>query len=1541
MRFRIILLLLMASMAQATSAEDRTYISGEWRYATGWTTGYGGGGGSDFHGSEKSAVTYALAAINNDSATCTPGVLGSATPWGGVMVASGIEHYGSRSYPVTIGRKFVDFNNNVICTPGINVQITISHTRDVICPAGYASLLDGSGICRTFAPPPDKNDCAKDCPKNGTNPINSATGHKIQTEPDFQSSASLLAFNRYYTSGTHRAASSLGTHWRHSFDRSLLFVQNTVAPMSMVKLDRPDGGAQYFTRVDGVWQADTGFFEQLEHHAGGWTYTDSDANKEHYSEAGLLLSIENSDGRVLTMQYELDQLIAVVDDQERTLTFAYEYLEGLSNNIKTRLVAIGLPDNQIVKFQYDANGLLERVIYPDATPADTADNPFRRYQYGDGVSATNYQLTGLFDERGIQLSNWEYDSNGNAISSEHGAPGSGIDNVSLTYQADGSTTFNSALNESRNYTYVVVNGVRKIASMSAPCPSCGTNFASRTYDAKGKPDITTDFAGTETDTNYNAYGVLTQKIESANKPLTRRTTQIDYHPTILSMPVEVRVYNASNVLELRSTYVYNSSAQVTAACQIDPNNVSAMAYVCGSATNAPTGVRQNTTTYCEGAAYIAGNCHRISAVLQTNGARTDVNDVVTYTYRSNFHPSCLQAGTFYCPYFKGDLWKVTNSLGQVMEYTLNSAGGRPLQIKDANNVITDMEYDPRGRLTARKVRGSDDNSEADDAITRLEYDRSGQVTKVIQPDSDFVEFTYDDAHRLTGIKDALGNSITYTLDHAGNRTAETTKDPSNTVKRSLSRVYDTLGRLQASKNAANTTLATLAYDASDNLDIVTDGLNRVTDQDVDPLNRLIKTIQDKGVGKINATTQFEYDARDNLVKVIDPKNLNTVYSYNGLNDLTQLSSPDTGNTVYTYDAAGNRKTQTDARNKISTYDYDAANRLTSVSVPTAAQNVYFDYDATQTDCQMGETFTTGRLARIRDESGSTRYCYNRLGQPVRKVQSITSGPNLTLGSTYNAANRMVAMTYPSGAIVTYLRNAKGQITGVSAKPTATGAQVSMVSNATYLPFGPLNTLTFANGRVLTKAYDQNYNIDKVSDNSTTGLSEDSTVNVMGNITAITERTNATANATRQFGYDNLDRLLSLKNGSTNVQSFTYDATGNRLNKTLGTTVTTNTIAPTSHRLTQDGSTARTYDANGNTATIGVKGYVYDDRNRLRDYKNTGGTVTRTYRYNGKGERVSKVQSAGHANNRYYFYDEAGHLLGEYLANGTRVQEYVWLDDQLVAVLSDHDASTYQFVETDHLGTPRAVVHPTENNIVWRWNITNTAFGEHAATNNPDADAVTYTFNLRYPGQYYDAESTLHYNYFRDYEPGTGRYVQSDPIGQAGGLSTFEYVLGNPLQLVDPAGQEGVGYWTFAPGTRERAYYELRPAPTQKEICQKLASVESLLNITPFVGTGKALIDTFVGDSNVMQFASSSGSTAGAVIEYGANREDSALTRRQEVLTRRGGNNKEQKKIAAGLERSAGTKSLVKIFGRATFFIGFGFEIYNINENLEKCECIKN
>jgi len=110
--------------------------------------------------------------------------------------------------------------------------------------------------------------------------------------------------------------------------------------------------------------------------------------------------------------------------------------------------------------------------------------------------------------------------------------------------------------------------------------------------------------------------------------------------------------------------------------------------------------------------------------------------------------------------------------------------------------------------------------------------------------------------------------------------------------------------------------------------------------------------------------------------------------------------------------------------------------------------------------------------------------------------------------------------------------------------------------------------------------------------------------------------------------------------------------------------------------------------------------------------------------------------------------------------------------------------TLYFIHTDHLDTPRTIANGAQQT-VWRWD-NDDAFGNNAPNENPSA-LGSFTCNLRFPGQYFDKETNLHYNYFRDYDPSIGRYVQSDPIGLDGGINTYGYVGGNPLFFVDPLG----------------------------------------------------------------------------------------------------------------------------------------------------------
>jgi RHS repeat-associated protein len=180
---------------------------------------------------------------------------------------------------------------------------------------------------------------------------------------------------------------------------------------------------------------------------------------------------------------------------------------------------------------------------------------------------------------------------------------------------------------------------------------------------------------------------------------------------------------------------------------------------------------------------------------------------------------------------------------------------------------------------------------------------------------------------------------------------------------------------------------------------------------------------------------------------------------------------------------------------------------------------------------------------------------------------------------------------------------------------------------------------------------------------------------------------------------------------------------------------------------------------------------------------TVGAEKISYHYNGGSDRVHKLRDL---TREEVLHDESGKRLHSFVQStsgfGTNAfREYVYLDNVPVTTV---DSAGIAYLETDHLGTPRVAADPATNAWRWRWNFFGTTFGEHAPTLPASG---TLALDLRYQGQAYDAETGLHYNYFRDYEPGTGRYVESDPIGLLGGITTYGYAIARPLANVDPSG----------------------------------------------------------------------------------------------------------------------------------------------------------
>jgi len=1160
------------------------------------------------------------------------------------------------------------------------------------------------------------------------NPVQISKGWKFWSETDF---AKPFQFTRYYTSRptNNFLNGGLSPHWRHTYDRS---VSATTDP-TKVWLLRPDGSYMPFSQgSNGSWTPIFPSKLRLSSSGSGYAVVTEQDDQETYNANGVLTSIQTRDGRVYTLRYDDWGLLAsVTDDQGRVLAFT-----ATSNH--ANIASVTDPSGTQLQFQYTQTSVtqLTGVSWTDA---------------GGGVRQRTYLyeasdptlLTGIIDESGQRYSTYAYDSSGRVTSTALWSDSTHqVNQTSFTYPNGTTTTVTSPLGAASTYTSALIAGAQRMTANTVPCAVCGSGTAkAMSYDSAGYAQSTTDFNGNIVQQTYDdTRGLETQRIDASGSPSQRTITTL-WDPNF-RVPDQRSTVNASNTTVALTTWSYNARGQVLSRCQIDPAVNGVTSYVCGSSSAAPSGVRQWMYTYCEQSGITAGTCPLLGLVLSVDGPRTDVSDVASYTYYQTTDLSgCATGGACHS---LGDLRSVTDALGHVTTYSTYNGNGYPLTMTDPNGIVTTLTYDVRQHLTSRTV-GTE--------TTSFAYYPTGLLNKITLPDGSFLSYLYDRAHRLTEIDDSLGNRMVYTLDAMGNRTAENLYDPSNALTRTHSRVFNSLSQLWKDITAAGTTAQTtiFGYDGNSNQTTINAPLSRNTTDGYDALNRLTQ-VTDPNSG----ITQFGYDANDNLTSVIDPRTLVTSYQYNALGDLTQQVSPDTGTTNNIFDSAGNLATGTDARGQVASYSYDALNRVMQLAYTD--QTIGYTYDQGANG--------VGRLSSVSDASGSTSWTYTSLGRVASKTQTMGSIAK-TVSYAYNSAGQLTSLTTPSGEIITY-GYTNNQVTSIAINGTP------LLSNVLYAPFGPTSGWTWGNGTYEVRTYDQDGKITQVDGAGLRTYVYDDAFRV----TSLTDTVN-NANSWN-YGYDLLDRLTAAT-GSVS-QTFSFDANGNRLTQG-GTASSTFTNATTSNRLNSvTGALSRTYsyDNAGNITGDGTNTFTYNNAGRSTSVTTAG--VTTSYAINALGQRVKKSSSSGAT---YFVYDEAGHLIGEYNGAGNIVQETVWMGDIPVATLQFGTSAlkTY-YVHTDHLNTPRRITNRNTNIIVWRWD--SDPFGNGAAVQNPQGPVIV-TYNLRFPGQYVDSETGLFYNYFRDYDPAVGRYVESDPVGLAGGVNTYGYANASPMMLGDLLG----------------------------------------------------------------------------------------------------------------------------------------------------------
>jgi RHS repeat-associated protein len=463
--------------------------------------------------------------------------------------------------------------------------------------------------------------------------------------------------------------------------------------------------------------------------------------------------------------------------------------------------------------------------------------------------------------------------------------------------------------------------------------------------------------------------------------------------------------------------------------------------------------------------------------------------------------------------------------------------------------------------------------------------------------------------------------------------------------------------------------------------------------------------------------------------------------------------------VSTYDSGGNLKTATDARSAVATYAYDAMNRVTQVAY--ADQTINFTYDS--------GTNGVGRLTGASDANHSMSWTYDTLGRVTGKGQTIGTVTK-SVGYAYTNGD-LASLVTPSGQTIVYSYT-NHRITSITVNGT------TLLSSATYDPFGPATGWSWGNSTASTRSFDKDGNPNQIV---TAGVTNGYTVDYASRITGISD--SGLSSNSWTFGYDLLDRVTS---GSSSALSrgYTFDANSNMLTET-GTVAYTASITSTNNQIASTtGGIARTYgyDAAGNTTSYTGDSFTFNDRGRMSQAIVNGSATN--YIYNALGQLIEK---SGNGGTTLIVYDESGHLLGEYTGTGGLIEETIWMGDTPVATLQPNGSSvSIYYVHADHLGTARKITRPSDNGLMWRWDPD--TFGSVAPNQNPSG-LGSFSYNLRFPGQYYMLETGLFYNYFRDYDPQTGRYIESDPIGLRGGINSYAYVGDLPVSMADPQGTQ--------------------------------------------------------------------------------------------------------------------------------------------------------
>jgi RHS repeat-associated protein len=621
--------------------------------------------------------------------------------------------------------------------------------------------------------------------------------------------------------------------------------------------------------------------------------------------------------------------------------------------------------------------------------------------------------------------------------------------------------------------------------------------------------------------------------------------------------------------------------------------------------------------------------------------------------------------------------------------------------------------------------------------------------------------------------------------------------------------YDIIGRVHTVTLPDGSVTTT---DYSNNTVTTTDPAGKKRSSTSDGLGRMLNVVENPG-GSPAYTTNYFYDLLNNLRKVTQGSQTRFFY-YDAISrlrreknpeqdtnsSLSALTDPVTQNTQwsveYTYDLNGNLTKKTDSRNISINIGYDRLNRpiTRTYSGDSTTPPVDYIYDGARVSG--GITNSKGRLTSVLTSSPfSSSYTYDsfdEIGRVLHTTETVESNPAYTMSYQYNLAGGLTSETYPSTKTYATSYDIAGRIAGV------TGPSSKVYADSfTYAPHGGVAQMRL--GNLLWEHANFNTRLQPTEIGIGTGQTGSASVDRLkltydygttdnnGNVksqTIAVPTVGAAAGTTLNqcYTYDEFNRLKGAeeKTGATPcagttvwTQKYMYDQQGNR-RFDAGTTIPVGFPNPTINAANNnriDTSQGYVYDLAGNVTQDPIHAYTFDAEERQTKVDNG---ATGTYSYDGRGQRVKSITSAG---TTLYVYDAMGRLVAEYTTGNAT-------------------GSGTSYITADALGSPR-VITAQDKSVKARHDYLPfgeeipAGYGGRTATQGYVVDGLRQKFT----GKERDIESGLDYFGSRYYASALGRFNSADSmlgsIGSPQTLNRYAYVSNNPLAMVDPTGHEEI------------------------------------------------------------------------------------------------------------------------------------------------------